>query len=100
MGVWGLQLFICGNHRPGEAASDNGMDHPLDHQSNYPTRRVLHLTTYGPPQGAVRDFSKWLLSDEGREVINKRFVPVGSHPCLGTEGEEGTPLGKLFPAGF
>ena len=49
---------------------------PLDHQSKYPIRRVLHLTTLGPPQGAVKDFFDWILSDEGREVIKKRFVPL------------------------
>jgi len=49
---------------------------PLDHQSEYPIRRVLHLTTFGPPQGAVKDFFDWIFSDEGREVIKKRFVPL------------------------
>jgi len=48
---------------------------PIDHQSKYTIRRVLHLTTFGPPQGAVKDFFDWILSDEGREVIKKRFVP-------------------------
>ncbi len=48
---------------------------PIDHQSGYPIRRVLHLTTFGPPQGAVKEFFDWILSDEGREVIKKRFVP-------------------------
>ena len=77
----------------------SGMD-PLDHQSGYPIRRVLYLTTYGPPQGAVRDFLKWVLSDEGREVVSKRFVPIGSRSFLATKGEKRTPLGKLLPAGF
>ena len=48
---------------------------PIDHQSGYPIRRVLHLTTFGPPQGAAKEFFDWILSDEGREVIKKRFVP-------------------------
>ncbi len=49
---------------------------PLDHQSKYPIRRVLHLTTYGPPQGAVREFFDWVYSDEGKAVIKKRFAPL------------------------
>ncbi len=49
---------------------------PLDHQSQYPIRRVLHLTTYGPPQGAIKEFFDWILSDEGRKIIKKRFVPL------------------------
>ena len=48
---------------------------PIDYQSGYPIRRVLYLTTHGPPQGAVKDFFDWILSDEGTEVIKKRFVP-------------------------
>ena len=47
---------------------------PIDHQSQYPIRRVLHLTTFGFPRGAVIEFFNWILSDEGREVIKKRFV--------------------------
>ncbi len=49
---------------------------PIDHQSEYPIRRILVLTTYGPPQGTVKDFFDWIFSDEGREVIKKRFVPL------------------------
>ena len=52
----------------------DGQD-PVEHQS-YPIRRVLHLTTFGPPKGAVKEFFDWILSDEGREVIKKRFVPL------------------------
>jgi ABC-type phosphate transport system substrate-binding protein len=32
---------------------------PDDHQSEYPVRRVLYLTTFGPPQGAVKEFLDW-----------------------------------------
>tara|TARA_B100000315_G_scaffold160964_1_gene149387 strand:+ start:1689 stop:2468 length:780 start_codon:yes stop_codon:yes gene_type:complete len=49
---------------------------PLDHQSKYPIRRVLYLTTDGPPQGAVKDFFDWVYSNEGKAVIKKRFVPL------------------------
>ena len=49
---------------------------PIDHRSEYPIRRVLYLTTFGPPRGAVKEFFDWILSDEGREVIKKRFVPI------------------------
>ncbi len=51
---------------------------PIDHQSEYPIRRILLLTTFGPPQGAVKDFFDWIFSDECREVIKKRFVPYWS----------------------
>ncbi|HAX47209.1 MAG TPA: phosphate-binding protein, partial [Nitrospina sp.] len=36
----------------------------------------LYLTTFGPPQGAVKEFLDWFFSDEGREVVKKRFVPL------------------------
>jgi len=49
---------------------------PDDHQSEYPVRRVLYLTTFGPPQGAVKEFLDWFFSDEGREVVKKRFVSL------------------------
>ncbi len=49
---------------------------PTDPRSGYPIRRVLHLTTLGPPQGAVKEFIDWIFSNEGREVIKKRFTPL------------------------
>ena len=51
---------------------------PLDRRFEYPIRRVLYLTTFGFPRGAVKEFFDWILSDEGREVIKKRFVPYWS----------------------
>jgi len=65
--------FVAGSDQVRSLIID-GQD-PLDHESEYPIRRVLHLTTFGPPQGAVKEFFDWIFSDEGWEVIKKRFVP-------------------------
>ena len=43
---------------------------------DYPIRRQLHLTTFGPPQGETKDFLEWVLSEEGQKVIKKRFLPL------------------------
>jgi phosphate transport system substrate-binding protein len=61
--------------RPLIIDGQNPIDHQFGHQYEYPVRRVLRLTTLGPPKGAVKDFFDWILSDEGREVVKKRFVP-------------------------
>jgi phosphate transport system substrate-binding protein len=53
----------------------NGYD-PRDYKSNYPLRRLLHLTTFGPPQGRVKDFIDWTNSEKGRKVLEKRFLPI------------------------
>lgn len=43
---------------------------------NYPVRRLLHLTTFGPPQGHIKDFIEWALSKEGQKIVKKRFLPL------------------------
>lgn len=42
----------------------------------YPIRRPLHLVTHGTPQGKVKAFIDWVLSDEGQAVVKARFLGV------------------------
>ena len=53
----------------------NGYD-PKDYTSNYPIKRLLYLTMFGPPQGSLKDFIKWTTSEKGQKVLAKRFLPI------------------------
>ncbi len=49
---------------------------PNDITSNYPIKRLLHLATFGPPQGHIKDFIEWTTSADGRRLLEKRFFPL------------------------
>ena len=43
----------------------------------YPIARPLFLYTSGPPQGAVKDYMEWILSEEGQKIVDDiGYVPV------------------------
>ncbi len=43
----------------------------------YPLARSLHLYTLGEPQGAVKKYIDWILSDAGQKVLEDAgYVPV------------------------
>jgi phosphate transport system substrate-binding protein len=43
----------------------------------YPVARSLHLYTLGEPQGAVKDYIDWILSDAGQRILQESgYVPV------------------------
>jgi len=43
----------------------------------YPLRRPLHVVTNGQPQGSVKDFIDFLLSDEGQKIVQSHeFIRV------------------------
>jgi phosphate transport system substrate-binding protein len=47
------------------------------HDHSYPLARSLHLYTLGPPQGAVKQYIDWILSEAGQRVVEESgFVPV------------------------
>ena len=39
------------------------------HDKSYPMARSLHLYTLGEPQGAVKQYVDWILSDAGQKVV-------------------------------
>jgi len=41
---------------------------------DYPIKRPLFLVTYGKPSAKVQQFIDWSRSDEGQNVVKKRFV--------------------------
>jgi phosphate transport system substrate-binding protein len=47
------------------------------HDKTYPLARALHLYTLGEPQGAVKQYIDWILSDAGQKVVeDSGYVPV------------------------
>jgi phosphate transport system substrate-binding protein len=47
------------------------------HDGTYPMARSLHLYTLGEPQGAVKQYIDWILSDAGQKVVEESgYVPV------------------------
>jgi phosphate transport system substrate-binding protein len=43
----------------------------------YPISRDLYMYTYGPPEGAVKEYLEWIFSDEAQMiVVELGFVPV------------------------
>jgi phosphate transport system substrate-binding protein len=47
------------------------------HDGTYPMARSLHLYTLGEPQGAVKQYIDWILSDAGQKVVeDSEYVPV------------------------
>jgi phosphate transport system substrate-binding protein len=47
------------------------------HDKTYPLARSLHLYTLGQPEGAVKQYIDWILSDAGQRVVeDSGYVPV------------------------
>jgi len=47
------------------------------HDKTYPLARSLHVYTLGEPQGAVKQYIDWILSDAGQKVVEESgYVPV------------------------
>jgi phosphate transport system substrate-binding protein len=48
----------------------------------YPLARSLHMYTLGEPEGAVKKYIDWILSDEGQKVLQDNgYVPVAKEPA-------------------
>ncbi len=62
-------------------ALDNGAGYILPsaetvNDNSYPIARQLYMYTNGEPQGVVKDYIDWILSDAAREfVLNLGFIP-------------------------
>ncbi len=47
------------------------------HDKSYPLARSLHVYTLGEPQGAVKAYLDWILSDAGQKIVeDSGYVPV------------------------
>jgi phosphate transport system substrate-binding protein len=47
------------------------------HDKTYPLARSLHVYTLGQPQGAVKAYIDWILSDAGQKIVEQSgYVPV------------------------
>jgi phosphate transport system substrate-binding protein len=48
-----------------------GID-PAPHDERYPLRRALYVVSKNEPEGAARDFVRWLLDPDGQQAIAER----------------------------
>lgn len=47
------------------------------HDRSYPLARALHVYTLGEPQGAVKRYIDWILSDAGQRIVEQSgYVPL------------------------
>jgi len=49
-------------------------------RKKYPLARSLQMYTLGAPEGSIKKFIDWVLSEEGQQMVSENgFVPVGSN---------------------
>jgi phosphate transport system substrate-binding protein len=61
--------------KPGAPAVEASVANTTD--KSYPLARSLHLYTLGEPQGEVKKYIDWILSDAGQKVVeDSGYVPV------------------------
>jgi phosphate transport system substrate-binding protein len=49
---------------------------------SYPIARPLMMYTAGKPEGAIKTYMDWIMSDEGQCIIqNKGYAPVRAVTC-------------------
>ena len=75
-----------------EKKGETGVPPNAENAANgtYPITRNLYIYTKGDPQGPVRHYVDWILSDEGQAIVSKKgYVPVATQELGGTppEGE-------------
>ena len=47
------------------------------HDASYPLARSLHVYTLGEPQGAVKAYIDWILSEAGQKIVEDAgYVPL------------------------
>jgi ABC-type phosphate transport system substrate-binding protein len=43
----------------------------------YPIARTLHLYTVGEPEGALKEYIEWIMSDAGQAIVQQAgYVPL------------------------
>jgi phosphate transport system substrate-binding protein len=48
---------------------------------SYPLARSLHVYTLGEPQGAVKGYIDWIMSEAGQKIVqDSGFVPIPGAP--------------------
>jgi phosphate transport system substrate-binding protein len=56
----------------------------------YPIARTLHLYTLGEPEGALKNYIEWIMSDAGQAIVQQAgYVPLP--PQSRTRLEENAP---------
>jgi phosphate transport system substrate-binding protein len=50
---------------------------------SYPIARPLFMYTNGAPQGAIKEYMDWILSDAGQCILKKKgYAPVRDVSCM------------------
>ncbi len=76
-GIGQLSFALMGNSSGIKLINPDGQTASVDN-SAYPITRPLYLITKGEPQGEVRLFIRWALSDAGQTVLKNSFVGAGT----------------------
>ena len=73
--------MVCISKDGGECVSP-AMETAID--GSYPIAHPLFMYTAGEPQGVVKTYMDWILSDEGQCILkDKGYAPVGDPTCAG-----------------
>jgi phosphate transport system substrate-binding protein len=71
----------CVFNADGEACITPTVDTAVD--GSYPIARPLFMYTAGEPQGAVKEYLDWIMSDEGQCIImDKGYAPAQPVTCV------------------
>jgi phosphate transport system substrate-binding protein len=63
--------------KAGEEAKAPTVENTMSH--SYPLARALHVYTLGEPEGELKRYVDWILSDEGQKIVeDSGYVPIAS----------------------
>jgi phosphate transport system substrate-binding protein len=60
--------------KQGDTAYPPNVENTL--KKTYPIARSLQVYTLGDPQGAVKDYVAWMMSDAGQKIVERWYVPL------------------------
>jgi phosphate transport system substrate-binding protein len=60
--------------KQGDTAYPPNVENTL--KKTYPIARSLQVYTLGDPQGAVKDYVAWMMSDPGQKIVERWYVPL------------------------
>jgi phosphate transport system substrate-binding protein len=61
----------------------------------YPIARTLHLYTVGEPEGALKHYIEWIMSDAGQAIVQQAgYVPLPPQSRTRRDEQGSRPPGK------
>ncbi|HEX9735106.1 MAG TPA: phosphate ABC transporter substrate-binding protein [Thermoanaerobaculia bacterium] len=80
---------VCVAPEAGQGCTAPSVETALD--GTYPIARPLFMYTRGEPEGALKEYLDWILSDEGQCIIlDKGYAPVRDVDCAAAQEQAGT----------